>query len=230
MPDAAYLSDNAHLFVTGVTGAQGDYLADEEGSSHGGKSALATYIFDQYGRQRDLAIFGNFKHDDVADVVGDAEEVATVDELADAISSGHDLLVLSPTNPDWAEVSRRLEAFVRALPDDMSKLVVLDEAPELDTEAVLSFVRVHGNGANCKTLVLAQAPTDLPTSILKQVLPVWVGPMKADYRAWFRTHDYGEAFDYIDDEHEPYHWTVILGKAAGEWDHYRPVPEEYGAV
>lgn len=146
------------------------------------------------------------------------------------MADGKRRLILTPRDGDWEAVSRRLEAFVRALPADMTKLVVLDEAPELDDDAVLSFVRVHGNGANCKALVLAQSPTDVSTAIMKQVVPVWVGPMKSDYESWFRTHDRHAAFEFIAATHEPYEWTVIVGEGDGEWHHYEPVPARYGEV
>lgn len=221
----AYLTDNAPVLLTGVTGAQGDYLGN--GGTFGGKTALSTWWCDNPGSERDLVIFANVKHDPIADVLEDYHEVGTVEDLADAMGSGARRLILTPRNSDWEEVSRHLRDFVDALPQSMTKLVVLDEAPELDDDAVLTFVRVLGNGANCKTLVLAQSPTDISTTIVKQVLPVWVGPMKSDYLSWFRTHEYGEAYDYIAETHDPYEWTVIIGKGEGDWHHYEPVPEVY---
>lgn len=223
-----YFTDNGHLLLTGVTGAQGDYLG--ESGQFGGKSALAAWWADNPGRSKDLVVFGNFKGDDVTSVLTDFTEVASVDELADAMGRGHRRIVLTPRDGDWAAVSVRLEQFIRALPADLSKLVVLDEAPELDHDAVLSFVRVHGNGANCKTIVLSQSPTDISTAIVKQCVPVWVGPMKSDYRSWFRTHDRLDAYQFVKDTHEPFHWTVIVGTGPGEWHHYEPVAEKYGGI
>lgn len=228
MSDPDYFTDNGHLLLTGVTGAQGDYLG--ESGQFGGKSALAAWFADNPGREKELVIFGNFKGDDVCSVLTDFREVGSVDEVADVMGSGARLIVLTPRDGDWEAVSQRLEQFVRALPSDMEKLVVLDEAPELDHDAVLSFVRVHGNGANCKTIVLSQSPTDISTAIVKQCVPVWVGPMKSDYESWFRTHDRHEAYRFIDENHEPYHWTVVVGTGPGEWHHYQPVPAEYGGI
>lgn len=225
MTRPAYFTDNGHILLTGVTGAQGDYLG--EGGTFGGKSALATWWADNPGREKDLIIWGNFKHDNVASVLTDFCEVGSVEELARAMGKGARRLVLTPRDHDWAAVSERLEALVRNLDPEISKLVILDEAPELSEEAVLSFLRVHGNGANCKSIILAQSPTDLTTTHMKQLLPVWVGPMKTDYESWFRTHDRYEAYQYILENHEPYHWTVIIGKDEGEWHHYDPVSEEY---
>ncbi|RNJ25467.1 hypothetical protein [Halosegnis longus] len=221
----AYLSDNSPVLITGVTGAQGSYLDDE--GQYGGKSALATWWTATHGSTRNLVIFGNFKNDGVSDVLTDFREVGSISELATAMSDGWRRFVLTPNDGDWEAVSRRLEGFIRELPDAMTKLVVLDESPELDEDAVLSFVRVHGNGANCKTLVLAQSPTDLSTSIVKQTLLCWVGPMKNDYLSWFRTHDYEAAFEFIDSAHDPYHWSVVLGKGEDEWHHYQPVDERW---
>ncbi|MDS0243945.1 MULTISPECIES: hypothetical protein [unclassified Haloferax] len=228
MSDPAYFTDNGHLLLTGVTGAQGDYLG--ESGQFGGKSALATWWADNPGRSRDLVIFLNAKSDDVGAVLDDFDEVNRVGDIPDVMDRSGGRVILTPVDGDWEAVSRRLESFVRALPQDMTKLVVLDEAPELDEDAVLSFVRVHGNGANCKTLVIAQSPTDISTKIAKQCVPVWVGPMKNDYGSWFAVHDIKEAFDFISAAHAPYHWTVIIGKAAGEWHHYEPVPAKYGEV
>lgn len=223
-----YFTDQGHLLLTGVTGAQGDYLG--EGGQYGGKSALAAWFADNPGREFELVIFGNFKADDVTDVLDDYREVYSVEQLAEAMGEGARRLVLTPADGDWEAVSRRLEAFVRELPSDMEKMVVLDEAPELDESAVLSFVRVHGNGANCKSLVISQSPTDISTAIVKQCVPVWVGPMKSDYESWFRTHDRHEAYKYIAENHDPYEWTVVAGTGEGEWHHYPPVPEEYGQI
>lgn len=223
----AYFDDNGHLLLTGVTGAQGNYLGDGQ---FGGKSALATWWVDNPGRSRDLIIFLNSKADDLGALLDDFDEVHSVAEIADVMDRSGGRVILTPSDGDWGAVSRRLEAFVRALPPAMTKLVVLDEAPELDEDAVLSFVRVHGNGANCKTLVLAQSPTDVSTAIMKQVVPVWVGPMKDDYKAWFRAHERVEAYEFIHANHEPYHWTVVIGKGQGEWHHYQPVPAKYGEV
>ncbi len=230
-----YFTDNAPVLLTGVTGAQGDY-GGGEGESYGGKSVTATWWADQPGSTRDLCIWANFKQDAVADVLDGFIEVGSVEALADRMGRERargettHRFVLSPTDHDWERVSRRLEAFVRELPQKMTKLVVLDESPELDEDAVLSFVRVHGNGANCKTLVLAQSPTDLPTAIVKQCLLVWVGPMKTDYKAWFGSKSLIYAYEHILAEQDPYEFTVVYGKDDGDWAHHEPVPERYAEI
>ncbi len=228
-----YLHDTAHLLITGVTGAKGDYLS-EGGNSFGGKTALATWFADNPLREKDLVVFGNFKQDAVGEVLTDYTEVGTVAELAEEMGRERargettHRFILTPRSPDWPAVSERLEGFIRELDRSISKAVVLDEAPELSEDAILSFVRVHGNGANCKTIVISQSPTDIDEdSIIKQTMPVWVGPMDPDYSAWFVSHKIKEAFDYISENHAPYHWTVIIGKDEGDWHHYKPVPEEY---
>ena len=217
----SYFTDNGHLLLTGITGAETDF---------GGKSALATWWADTHGRRRDLVLWCNFKQDDVVGVLDGFVEVRSVRAVGEAMHDGARRIVLTPNNPDWEAVSRRVEALVRELPSDMSKLVVLDEVPELDEDAVLSFVRLHGNGANCKTLALAQSPTDVSGSVLKQTSPVWVGLIKSSYRAWFRTHDYEAHFDHIQQRHEPFHWTVITGPGESDRDHFEPVPAQYGEV
>jgi hypothetical protein len=221
MHDAAYFQDKSHMLLTGITGSRTQY---------GGKTALATWWCDEPGRAFDLEIFANVKQDDVGAVLEDFTEVSSVDGVASAMADGRRRIILTPTDPDWAAVSRRLEAFVRELPSDMTKLVVLDEVPELDEEAVLSFVRVHGNGANCKTLAIAQSPTDVSNSVVKQTTPVWVGLTTGSYAAWFRSHNLEQHFAHVQQNHEPYHWTVMTGPADEDRDHYQPVPERYGEV
>jgi len=208
-----------HLLLTGPTGRN---------SRFGGKTATATWFADNPARTRDLVIFLNTKQDPIADVLEDFTEVHSVGDAADEIGRGARRVIITPTDPDWAAVSERLEGFIRSLGTDLgSKVVILDEVPELDEDAVLSFVRVHGNGSNCQAVLISQSPTDVSTSITKQATIAWVGPMKSDYGAWFREHDRGPAFEYIQRAHDPYEWTVVLGPGDGEWKHYPAVPEEY---
>lgn len=208
-----------HILLTGPTGRN---------SRYGGKTATATWFADNPARTRDLVIFLNTKQDPVADVLEDYREVNSVDEAARVIGEGAGRVIITPMDPDWAAVSRRLEGFIRALGHDLGdKVVILDEVPELDEDAVLSFVRVHGNGADCQAVLISQSPTDVSTSITKQATIAWVGPMKSDYESWFKTHDRGPAFDYISRAHDPYEWTLVLGPGEGEWTHYDAVPEVY---
>lgn len=208
-----------HLLFTGPTGRN---------SRFGGKTATATWYADNAARSRDLVIFLNTKQDPVGDVLEDYTEVDSVEAAADVIGNGARRVIITPMDPDWEAVSVRLESFIRALGQDLGdKVVILDEVPELDEDAVLSFVRVHGNGANCQAVLISQSPTDVSTSITKQTTIVWVGPMKEDYEAWFKAHDRGPAFEYISANHDPYEWTVVLGPGEGEWTHYEAVPEEY---
>lgn len=215
------LLDVGHCLITGPTGRRGDY---------GGKSSLATWWCDEPGSAYDLVIFANFKHDDVCAVLDDYREVRSVDELADAMDGARGRFVLTPHDADWEAVSRRLKDFVQALgrrDESTSKLVVLDECPELDESAVLTFVRVLGNAANCDALCIAQSPTDVSTSIVKQCAVVWVGPVPSSYEAWFRTYDYHAHYRYIAEHHDPYEWTVILGTDDVDRAHYQAVPEVY---
>lgn len=219
MSDAAtYFDDRAHMLLSGVSGSRTRY---------GGKTSLATWWANTHGRAAfDVVIFGNFKSDDAPAEHADVE-VATVDEVADAMAAGHTSICLTPESPDWEAVSRRLRSFVQALPSDVTKLVVLDEAPELDEDALLTFVRVLGNGSNTKTLVIAQAPGDLSTSIRRQTVLVWVGPATEQNAHVFDANGYGNHFAHIRDEHDPYQWTVITGPGDEDRDTYQPVPERY---
>jgi len=213
-----YFVDRSHILICGVTGARTDY---------GGKTALATWWSDTHGRvANDVVIFGNYKLDDAPEQHADA--VATsVQEIAGAIRDGATFVCLSPTNSDWEQVHRRLREAVDALPDDMSKMVVHDEAPELDEDALQWFVRVAGNGSNCKSLVLAQAPGDLPSAVRRQTILTWVGPATGNDEHVFRANQRSNHFDYIRNEHDPYVWTVMTGPADDDRDTYDPVPEGY---
>lgn len=213
---ADYFTDRAHMLISGVSGSRTDY---------GGKTALANWWLDQWGHCFDLALFLNFKRDD--NVRG--ERVATLDELADAIAAGKSHINYVPENPDWQEEHERLQEFIRALPDDMSKIIVHDEAPEYDDESLLYFVRVAGNGNNCKSLVVAQSPTDLSTSVRNQCVPVWVGPTTEQNKHYFKANSYSNHYEFIQQVHDPYFWTVITGPGDDDRDHYQPVPEDYAA-
>jgi len=217
-PDA--LTDGTPLMLTAPTGARSEF---------GGKTALATWFADGPLRDRDLVVFYNPKHDDVAGVLDDYREVSTVEELADAMGAGASRLVVTPQTADWEGVSERLCAFIRALPDDMSKAVILDEAPELDEDSLLTFVRVLGNGSSTKTLLLNQSPTDMPGALLKNVVVVWVGVYRGAYDSWFRSHDLGAHIDGLG-RHSPYEWSMLLGPGEEDRVHYEPVPEQYGGI
>jgi hypothetical protein len=216
--NADYFTDRSHLLLAGVTGARTDY---------GGKTAIATWWADNPGRAAfDVVIFGNFKLDDGperhADVV-----VNTVEEIAGAIRSGETYICLSPIDADWEAVHQRLRAAIEALPTEMDKFVIHDEAPELDEDALQWFVRVAGNGANCKSLILAQAPGDLPNAVRRQTILAWVGPATGNNEHVFTANNRRNHFDYIRDAHDPYVWTVMTGPADEDRDTYDPVPEEY---
>ena len=213
-----YLTDRSHLLIAGVTGARTDY---------GGKTSLANWLAATHGRaSTDLALFVNVKLDDAPERHADA--VATnLQEVAGAMRDGATFVCLSPTRADWGAVSRDVREFVEALPRDLEKMVVLDEAPELDEEALRWFVRVAGNGAACKTVVLAQAPGDLDMAVRRQTLLCWIGPATEDNRHVFEANHRGNHFDYILEEHDPYVWSVMTGPADQDRDTFEPVPEKY---
>lgn len=215
---APYFTDRSHLLIAGVTGSRTDY---------GGKTSLANWWCDTHGRASfDVVIFGNFKADAAPARHADVQ-VESVEEIAHAIRDGAEYICLTPRSADWAAVSERLRHAVDALPTDLEKLVVLDEAPELDEDALKWFVRVAGNGANCKTLVLSQAPGDLDMAVRRQCILAWVGPVTEDNRHVFAANKRENHFDAMKREHEPYVWSVLTGPADEDRDTYNPVPEKY---
>ncbi|MFC7131649.1 MULTISPECIES: hypothetical protein [Salinibaculum] len=218
MTQPDYFTDRSHLLIAGVTGARTDY---------GGKTALANWWCDNHGRASfDLVLFLNFKHDSGPKATADAD-VQTVEGVAQAMREGATYISLSPSSADWQAVHDRLRAFVDALPNDMDKLVVHDEAPEYDEDSLRWFVRVAGNGANCKSLIIAQAPGDLSMAVRRQTMLCWIGPVTEDNRHVFEANHRGNHFDAIQREHDPYVWSVLTGPEDADRDTYDPVPEEY---
>jgi len=218
MTRADYLTDRSHILISGVSGSRTDY---------GGKTALANWWCDQWGRQEfDVALFLNFKQDDAPVRTADVD-VTSIEGVADAMAAGHSYICLTPTTADWEAVHERVKTFINALPDDLEKLVVHDESPEYDDESLLSFVRVLGNGAACKSLVIAQAPGDLRTAVRRQCITCWVGPVSEQNRHYFRANSYENHFEAMLQQHEPYHWSVITGPGDEDRDHFEPVPEEF---
>lgn len=215
-----YFGDRSHILIAAPTGSKTVY---------GGKTTLMTWWGDKHGRaNKELVLFVNVKLDDAperhADVVAH-----TLEEVGEAIGNGERVICYTPMDPDWEEISRRVKAFVQELPRDMEKMVVLDEAPELDEEAVLWFVRVAGNGNATKTVLATQNPGDLSTSVRGQCILTWVGPVTGNNESVFRANDRGIHYERIREEHDPYEWSVLLGPEADDRDHYRPVSEEYVA-
>jgi hypothetical protein len=213
-----YLTDRSHILISGVTGARTDY---------GGKTALANWWSTKWGRTAfDVVIFANFKADAAPQIHAETN-VETVDGIADAMAEGAGHICLTPTDDDWQAVHDRLKAFVSALPKSMDKLVVHDEAPEYDDDSLRWFVRVAGNGANCKSLVLAQAPGDLSMPVRRQTILCWVGPVSEDNRHVFEANHRANHYRWMRENHEPYQWSVLLGPENEDRDSYPPVPEEY---
>jgi len=215
-----YFTDRSHILIAAPTGSRTVY---------GGKTTVATWWSDAHGRaSKDLVLFVNVKLDDAPEEHADA--VATdLEEVAGAMRRGATYICLSPHSADWEAVSRRVQGFVRELPDDLEKMVVLDEAAEMDAEAVLYLVRTAGNGHNCKTVILQQNPGDLSTSVRGQTILTWVGPVTGNNRGVFSANDLGVHYDAIKKEHDPYEWSVLTGPDKTDRDHYEPVPEEYVA-
>lgn len=216
---APYFDDDSHILIAAPTGSKTVY---------GGKTSLATWWWDTYGPTKDLSLFVNVKLDDAPEQHADAV-ASTLQEVGELVDDGVSHICFSPMNHDWAEVSRQVKTFVQNLPRDMSKMVVLDEAPELDEDAVLWMVRVAGNGANCKTLLLTQNPGDLSTSVRGQCLLTWVGPVTGNNEAVFNANNRGVHYDALQEEHDPYEWSVLLGPDRDDRDHYSPVSEDYVA-
>jgi hypothetical protein len=212
-----YFTDRSHLLITGVTGARTRY---------GGKTALANWWANEPGSEKDLVVFLNVKQDRAPAEAADVE-VGTVEAIADAMGAGHRHICLTPQTADWESVHERLRGLVDALPRDQEKLVVHDEAPELDEDTLAWFARVAGNGAACKSLFISQQPGAAPRSVRNQSILVWVGPAHENARHVFRANGRENHFDHIDREHDPYWWTVVLGPGDQDRDTYEPIPEVY---
>jgi hypothetical protein len=218
MTDDPWLTDRSHILIAGPTGARTQY---------GGKTALANWWASTHGvASKDRVLFCNMKLDDAPERHADAV-ARDVDEVAGAMADGARHICLSPHDHDWEAVSRRVRAFVRELPSDMEKMVVLDEAPELDDDVLGWFARVAGNGNATKTLFLSQNPGDMPTSLRTNVILCWVGPATGNNKHVFQANNRMTHFEFIRENHEPYEWSVLLGPDDQDREHMPPVPEEY---
>jgi len=217
-----FFRDNGHVFIAGITGSRDDM---------GGKTALANWWLCEPLADRDLRIFYNAKGSPC--VRGD--RVHSVKELAKRMADGVRHFDFVPRTEDWAAPHQRLRQFVSELPTEMSKAVVHDETPEYEGEtgSLAWFVKVAGqskgvHAANCKSLVLAQDPTDTAQSTRKQTpTHVWVGPTSTDYRQYFASKSFSNHFDAIIGEQDPYEWTVMMGPRDDDRERYTPVAEEY---
>lgn len=213
---ADYFADRSHVLISGVTGARTEY---------GGKTALANWWASTWGVvEFDLVCFLNFKQD--SHIHG--TRVESLEELASEMADGQRHFNIVPRTDDWEGFHASFKTFVASLPDDMSKLVVHDEAPEYDDDSLRWFVRVAGNGHATKSLVLAQAPGDMNTTIRNQTIPCWIGPSTGQNSHYFTAQGYKQVFETHILDQEPYHWTVVLGPdPEHDVDTYQPVPSEY---
>jgi len=215
-----YFTDGSHVLIAAPTGSKTVY---------GGKTSLATWWWATHGKaSKDLTLFVNVKLDDAPEAHADVV-CQSIREVGEAMAQGHTHICLSPTDHDWEAVSRRVKTFVQELPADMEKLVVLDEAPELDEDAILWFVRVAGNGNATKTILVTQNPGDVSTSVRGQCLFCWVGPVSGNNESVFRANNRGAHYEEIREEHDPYHWSILTGPSREDRDYYEPVPEEFVA-
>jgi hypothetical protein len=211
-----YFTDGTHFLISAPTGSRTKY---------GGKTSLATWWCDVHGRAGfDQVLFFNPKIDETPEEHADAV-ASDYKELGTALANGHQFVCFSPLTEDWEEESRRFKSFMMNLNQNTDRMVVLDEAAQLDQDVVQWFVRVAGNGWNCKTLVLSQKPNSVEGRDCMAL--IWIGPTDENCRHVFTKNNRGNHFQNMLEEHEPYTWSVLLGPADEDRDFYKPVPEEY---
>ncbi|MWG34165.1 hypothetical protein [Halomarina oriensis] len=210
-------TDRTHVFISGITGSASDM---------GGKTSTANWWLCEPGKAFDLRVFFNAKGSSAVR----GERVSTVQDLAQKMREGVRHFDFVPATADWEAHHDRLAQFVAELPRSMSKLVVHDEAPELG-DSLLRFVRIYGqeDGVNCKSLVIAQSPTDIKEkSVIKQCpAKLWVGPTSEDYRHWFRANGMSNHYETIAEARAPYHLFLMEGTRDEDLTLYAPVPEAY---
>jgi len=135
-------------------------------------------------------------------------------------------VIVSPTSSDWETVSQRFDTLVESLDGSATKIVGLDETPELDDDVVLRSVRLRGNQSSAKSLLLSQSPTDVDPSVVKQCVVCWVGPMPETYRPWLRSAGLASHADALA-SHDPYQWSLLTGPSESDRITFEPVPEAY---
>ena len=217
-----YFTDNGHIFIAGITGSKTDM---------GGKTSLANWWLDTWGRSHaDLRVFFNAKG--TSGVRG--TKVHSVSDLADAYAAGERHFNYIPPDEDWASHHQDLKEFTAALPTEISKVYAHDETPDYGGEGSLEwFVKIGGqddglHAANVKNLVLAQDPVDVPKAVRKQTdTYAWVGPTTDDYIDFFRKIRMSNHHEWIQQNHEPYQWSILQGPRSADRTTYEPVPEVY---
>jgi hypothetical protein len=219
MNDRFYLTDGAHVFITGATGA---------GDEFGGKTVLLNWWVTRAVEQghHDLGLIFNSKGHSFMR----GKTVRTLQDLADAYRSGYRLFNFIPMNSEADHET--VMQMLRELPG--SKIVGHDEAHEYaDSEMLDWMFRQGGNvedsirfeTGNIRSLLTSQHPWDLPEAVTNNVpLFVYLGRKSPQAKRYFTTMQIAGAYEQMPDM-DPYEWTVFN---AGEFvEKNPPVPEEY---
>jgi len=215
----AYLYDNSHALIAGITGA---------GDGYGGKTATANWWGDQAveGGHFDYMLAfdpkgGNFVGENVTGPV----------EAAEAIQGGARRIDWSPAyGDDLEEQHDTFLRFAQGLNGDA--VLIHDDAVMYASADSLKWATAlggnPGDGQNAlKSLVATQDPWDLPREGVRANLPVtiWVGPINETGEHFFESNNMSSVADQIRREHtEPHMWTVRNGTETMTYD---PVPAEY---
>lgn len=222
--DHYYLSDGAHVLISGATGA---------GDQYGGKSVLANWWFQESVSKgwHDLGVFfdpkglGFVESDDV-------RRVRTLKGLAESYQAGYRLFDYYPRGSDLEEEHGRLIEMLRQL--DGRKILVHDEAQSYGDAGSLKWCLSQGGNmsnsseptGNIRSLTVTQRPWNL-SEVLRANMPlkIWVGPFGNEARKFFNSEQMKRAAEKVQANTGQYRWSVTDG---GDYvTTHAPVPEEY---
>lgn len=202
-----YLTDGSHALVFGTTGS---------GTRWGGKTAVANWWHSETIDKgwRDLSIF--FNPGEEPGIKG--RTVESMRELADAYRDGARKIDFQPATLTGAPELEELAEFIRHV--DGSKLLVVDEAQDVDDTQALRWAFKRGSKADLKTIAVAQRAWDLNDTVrTNATLTVYVGPYNDGFDRFFESELRGTCYDtdagpvtpkeHVRATHDPYCWSVF---------------------
>lgn len=228
MSDRYYLTDGAHVLISGATGAGDDY---------GGKSVLANWWFQQSVERgwHDMGLFFDPKGLAYVDRKSRVRRVRTLKGLAESYRAGYRLFDYYPKSTSEDGLEAEYNAVVETLRRmDGKKIIVNDEAQSYKDAEMLNWVLSQGGNMSnseettddIRSLSVTQRPWNL-SEVLRANMPlkVWVGPFGNEAQRFFNSEQMKAAGEKVRASTGPYHWSVT---DAGEYvTTNAPVPKEF---
>lgn len=218
MSHPAFLTDPAHVSLSGVTGSA-------EGA--GGKTSTANWWGDMLLERGHFLFMLSF------DVKGGnyvGASVSNAAEAAKAIKAGNRRINWQPiAMGDLEEQHTQAVQFADGL-NGPTVMIHDDAVNYADSAGLKHAISMAGNpsdGNPVKSLVVSQDMWDLPRKGIRSNIHNvgWVGPATPEMRRYFEVMKRPDVADQIEARHvEPFMWSVHDGM---ELHTYQPVPEEY---